>query len=90
MNGAGDQKGEAQAMGAKRKALSGCRVVVAGWFILAMMMATVGCGTSFLDNYRVSLRDTGAVRFNRYNGKFEHDLLGGRYQRVEKENWEDD
>ena len=90
MKEAGDQEEEAQAVGAKMRALCGCRVVVAGLFFLAMMMATVGCGRSIVETYRMSWHDTGGLRYNRYSGKIEHDLLNGRYQKLEKEDWEDD
>jgi len=77
-------------MSANMRALCGCRVVVAVLFILAIMISAVGCGTSFLENYRASFQDTGGLKFNRYNGKIEHNLFNGRYQKVEKEDWEDD
>ncbi len=77
-------------MGAKMRAWCGCRVVVAVLFILGMMLAAVGCGTSLMEQYRASLRDTGKPRYNLYNGKIEHNLLNGRYQKLEKEDWEDD
>ena len=90
MKGAGNQEEEVKAMGAKMRTLCGCRVVVAVLFILAIMISAVGCGTSFLGSYRASLGDTGGPRFNLYNGKIEHDLFNGRYQKSEKEDWEDD
>ena len=90
MRRAGDLDEEVQAVGAKMRALSGCRVVVAGLFILAVMISAVGCGTSSLASYRASLQDTGGSRFKMYNGKIEHDLFNGRYQKSEKEDWEDD
>jgi membrane protein implicated in regulation of membrane protease activity len=90
LKGAGDQEEEAHAVGAEMRALCGCRVVVAGLFFLAMMIAAVGCGTSFLGNYLKSLQDTGGSRFAMHRGKIEHDLFNGRYQKVEKEDWEDD
>jgi hypothetical protein len=87
---AGDQAEEALAMGVHIRALCGCRVVLAGLFILGMMLATVGCGTSLMEKYRASLKDTGRPQYNWYNGKIEHDLFNGRYQKLEKEDWEDD
>ena len=90
MKGAGDQEEEAHAMGAKMRALCGCRVVVAVLFSLAIMISAVGCGTSSLGSYRASLQDTWGLRFNMYNGKIEHNLFNGRYQNVGKEDWEDD
>ena len=90
MHGAGDQEEEVKAMGAKMRALCGCQVVVAGLFILAVMVSAVGCGTSSLASYRASLQDTSGARVNLYNGKIEHDLFNGRYQKSEKEDWEDD
>jgi len=89
LKGAGDQEKELNEMGAKTRASSRCRVVVAGLFILAVMISAVGCGTSSL-GYRASWQDTGGPRFNLYNGKIEHDLFNGRYQKSEKEDWEDD
>jgi hypothetical protein len=77
-------------MRAKMKIFYGCRLVVAGLFILAMLIATVGCGTSSMAKYRASLQDTGGSRYTVYNGKFEHDFFGGRNQQVGKESWEDD
>jgi hypothetical protein len=77
-------------MGNKMRTLCGCRVVVAGLFILAVMISGVGCGTSSLQSYRTSWQDTGGPRFNTHNWKIEHDLFGGRYQKAEKEDWEDD
>jgi hypothetical protein len=77
-------------MGAKMRALCGCRVVVAGLFILGMMIAALGCSTSFMESYRASLQNTGRAKSNWYNGKIEHNLLNGRYQKLEKEEWEDD
>jgi len=77
-------------MGVHIRALCGCRVVLAGLFILGMMLATVGCGTSLMEKYRASLKDTGRPQYNWYNGKIEHDLFNGRYQKLEKEDWEDD
>lgn len=77
-------------MGAKMRALCGCRVVVAGLFILGMMIAAVGCSTSLMEQYRASLQDTGKPRFKMYNGQIEHNLFNGRYQKLEKEDWEDD
>ncbi len=76
-------------MGAKRWALCGCRVVVAGLFILAMMMPAVGCGEISLANYRASLRSSGGPSFSTYNGQFEHNLFNGRSQ-APKEAWEDE
>lgn len=90
MREAGDQEEEALAMGAKIRVLCGCRVVVAGLFILGMTISTVGCGTSLMEQYRASLQDTGKPKFKMYNGKIEHDLFSGRYQKMEKEDWEDD
>jgi len=90
LKGAGDQEEEVKAMGAKMRALCGCRVVVAGLFILAVMISAVGCGTSSLGSYRASWQDTSRPRFNLYNGRIEHDLFNGRYQKSEKEDWEDD
>jgi hypothetical protein len=87
---ADDQEEEALTMGAKIRALCGCRVVVAGLFILGMMISALGCGTSLMEQYRASLQDTGKPKFNRYNGKIEHNLFNGRYQKLEKEDWEDD
>ena len=77
-------------MGAKVRALYGCRVIVAVLFILAIMISAVGCGTISLGSYRASLQDTGEPKFNLYSGKIEHNLFNGRYQKVEKEDWEDD
>ncbi|OGR28703.1 MAG: hypothetical protein A2139_06160 [Desulfobacca sp. RBG_16_60_12] len=65
-------------------------MVVALLFILAVIISAVGCGTSSLGNYRASWQDTGGPRFKMYNGKIEHDLFNGRYQKSEKEDWEDD
>jgi hypothetical protein len=89
LKGAGNQEEEVKAMGAKMRALCGCRVVVAGLFILAVISSAVGCGTSSLASYRASLQDTGGPRFKMYNGKIEHDLFNGRYQKG-TEDWEDD
>ena len=77
-------------MGAKMRALCGCRVIVAVLFILAVIISAVGCGTSFMEDYRASLQDTGGPRFKMYNGKIEHNLFNGKYQKAEKEDWEDD
>jgi hypothetical protein len=77
-------------MGAKMRAFCGCRVVVALLFILAVMFSAVGCGTSSLGSYRASLQDTSGPRLNVHNWRIEHDLFNGRYQKVEKEDWEDD
>lgn len=77
-------------MGAKMRSLNGCRVVVALLFILTLIISAVGCGTSFMANYRASLQDTGGPRLKMYNGKIEHDLFSGRYRQVGKEDWEDD
>ena len=71
-------------MGAKMRALCGCRVVVAGLFILALMLSAVGCGTSSLASYRASLQDNGAPRYKTFNGKIEHNLFNGSYQKGEK------
>ena len=90
MKGAGDQEEEVKAMVAKLRALCGCRVVVAGLFILAVMISAVGCGTSSLGSYRASLQDSGGTGFKMFNGKIEHDLFNGRYQKSEQEDWEDD
>jgi len=77
-------------MGAKMRALCGCQVVVAVLFILAVIFSAVGCGTSSLGNYRASLRDTSGPRLNMHNWIIEHDLFNGKYQKSEKEDWEDD
>jgi hypothetical protein len=90
LKGAGDQEEEVHVMGAKTRALCGCQVVVAGLFILAIMISAVGCGTNSWGSYRASLQDTGGSRFNMYSGKIEHNLFNGRYQKAEKEDWEDD
>ena len=90
LKGAGDQEEEAAGMSAKMRALCGCRVIVAALFILGMMISAVGCGTSFLENYRASMQDTGRPKFNWYNGRIEHNLLNARYQKLDKEDWEDD
>ena len=90
MKGANDQEEEAHAMGAKVRALYGCRVIAAVLFILAIMISAVGCGTISLGSYQASLQDTGGPKFNLYSGKIEHNLFNGRYQKVEKEDWEDD
>ena len=89
MKGAGNQEEEVKAMGTKMRALSGCRVVVAGLFILAVMVSAVGCGTSSLASYRASLQDTGAPKFKVYNRKVEHNMFNSTYQQG-KEDWEDD
>ena len=89
MKGAGNQEEEVKAMGAKMRALCGCRVVVAMLFILAVMISAVGCGASSLASYRASLQDSGGPKFHPYNGKVEHDLFNGRDQKG-KEDWEDD
>jgi hypothetical protein len=90
LKGAGDREEEAHAMCANMRALCGCRVVIAVLFALGMMISAVGCGTNFLGNYRASLQDTGRPKFTWYNGKIEHNLFNGRYQKLEKEDWEDD
>jgi hypothetical protein len=90
LEGAGDQEEEALVMGAKIRVSCRCRVVVAVLCILGMMISTVGCGTSLMEQYRASLQDTGRPKFNVYNGKIEHNLFNGRYQKLEKEDWEDD
>jgi hypothetical protein len=77
-------------MSAKLRVFCGCRVVVAGLFILAVLLSAVGCGTSSLASYRASLQDTGGSKVHLYNGKIEHDFFGGRNQQVGKESWEDD
>ena len=77
-------------MGATIRGLCGCRVILAGLFILGMMISTVGCGTSLIEQYRASLQDTGRPKSNWYNGKIDHDLFSGSYQRLAKEDWEDD
>jgi hypothetical protein len=76
-------------MGAKRRALCRCQVVVAVLFILTVIFSAIGCGTSSLGSYRASLRDTGGPRLDMHNLRIEHDLFNGRYQ-VQKEDWEDD
>lgn len=90
MRGAGDREEECNAMGAKMRALCGCRVMVAALFILAVIISAGGCGTNFMGDYRASLQDTGGPRFKMYSGKIEHNLFNGKYQKVEKEDWEDD
>jgi hypothetical protein len=90
LKGAGDHEREVHAMGANMRALCGCRVIVGVLFILGMMISAVGCGTSLMEQYRASLQDTGRPKFNLYNGKIEHNLFNGRYQNLEKEDWEDD
>jgi hypothetical protein len=87
---AGDKKEEFNAMGAKMRALCGCRVIVAVLFVLAIIISAGGCGANFMGDYRASLQDTGAPRFKMYSGKFEHNLFNGTYQKGEKEDWEDD
>jgi hypothetical protein len=77
-------------MGVKIRSLCGCRVILARLFILGMMISMLGCGTSIMDKYRASLQDTGKPQYNWYNGKIQHDLLSGKYQRLEKDDWEDD
>ena len=89
MKRAGDLDEEVQAMSDRMRALSGCRVVVAILFILAVMISLVGCGTSSLASYRAFLQDPGGPRFKMYNGKIEHDLFKSGDQKG-KEDWEDD
>ena len=90
MKGAGDQEEEFNAMGAKMRALCGCRLIVAVLFILSVIISAGGCGANFMGDYRASLQDPGGSKFKMYNGKIEHNLFDGRYQKGEKEDWEDD
>ena len=90
MKGAGDQEEEFKAMGAKMRALCGCRVMVAVLFVLAIIISAGGCAANFMGDYRASLQDTGGPRYKMYNGKIEHNLFNGRYQKAEIEDWEDD
>ena len=84
----GDQKEEANKMHAKMKALCRRQVVVALLLFLLVILSTVGCGTSFLRSYRSSFQSTNEPRFNMLEWRF--DLLNNKYQKVEKEDWEDD
>ena len=87
-----DQKEEANEMRAKMMASSRYQVVVALILSLAVIVSAVGCGTNSLLTYRNSIKNTkqsaNEPRFNLFEWKF--DLLNGNYQKVEKEDWEDD
>ena len=77
-------------MDAKIMTLCRCRVVIAVLFVLAVIILAVGCGTSSLGSYRAFLQDSSGHRYNTFNGKIEHNLFNGRYQKVEKEDREVD
>jgi hypothetical protein len=77
-------------MSAKMSALCGCRVMIGVLFFLTVIISAVGCGSTFMQNYRASLQDTGGPRFKMYSGKIEHNLLNARVQKSEKEDWEED
>ena len=77
-------------MQAKMRALCRCRAVVALLFILAVMLSAVGCATSSPGSYRSSFQGTSEPKVSMRDWKIEHNLLNSRYQKLEKEAWEDD
>ena len=87
-----DQKEEANEMRAKMMALSRYHVVVALILSLAVILSAVGCGTNSLLSYRNSILSTkqsaNESKFNMFDWRF--DLLNSNYQKVGKEDWEDD
>ena len=67
-------------------------VVVALILSLAVILSAVGCGTNSLLSYRNSIQSTkqsaNEPKFTMFDWRF--DLLNSNYQKVEKEDWEDD
>lgn len=74
----------------KMRALWSCRAVVALLWILAVMLAAVGCATNYPGSYRSSFQGAPEPKVNTHEWKIEHDFLNSRYQKLEKEDWEDD
>jgi hypothetical protein len=90
LKGAGDQKKEAYELRAKMRASYRCQVIVALLLSLAVILSAVGCGTSSLGSYQSAFQSTNGSMFNMHEWRFEHNLLNSKYQKVEKEDWEDD
>jgi len=77
-------------MQAKMRTLCRSRVVVALLFALAIILAAFGCATSSPGSYRSNFQGTSGARFNVRQWRIEHNLLNSRYQKLDKEDWEDD
>ncbi len=71
------------------RALSGCQVVVARLLTLAVLLAAVGCATTYPGSYMSALPGTQGTRFNVREMRVEHNLFNSRYQ-MAKEDWEED
>jgi hypothetical protein len=77
-------------MSAKKRVLGKCQVGDALLFILTVILVAVGCGTSSSRSYQSAFSNTSGPTFNLQEWRFEHNLLNSKYQRAEKEDWEDD
>jgi hypothetical protein len=76
---------EANKMQAKMMALCGSRVVVALLLILAVSISVIGCATSYLKTYQTALRAPDAPKYRMVDWKIEHNLLNGRYTKLDKD-----
>lgn len=77
-------------MQVKMRALCRCRVVVALLFTLAVILGAFGCATSYPGSYRSDFQGTSGPRFNLRQLRIEHNLFNSKYQKLDKEAWEDD
>jgi hypothetical protein len=73
-------------MHAKMMALCRYPVIVALLFSLVAISSVGGCGTSSMGSYRSSFQSTNEPKYNMFEWRF--DLFNSAYQKVEKEDWE--
>jgi hypothetical protein len=85
-----DYNEEEDAMPGKLRTLCRRQIVVVLLFILALIPIAAGCGTSPVGTYQSALIGSSGPKFNMPEWKFEHNLFNSKYQRAEKEDWEDE
>jgi hypothetical protein len=77
-------------MRANMRALCRCNVVVALFLILGMILSVVGCATSYPQSYLSTYQSPYGPRVTMPGLRIEHDLLNNKYQRVDKDDLEND
>ena len=77
-------------MQAKMKAVCRSKVVAALLLILAVILLMVGCAASYPQSYLSSYQSPYEPGIIMQGLKIEHNVLNNKYQRVEKDDLEDD
>jgi hypothetical protein len=76
-------------MQAEIKALGGCRFFISLLLTMVFIIATVGCGSSYLKGHQSNLYGPNGPKYRVVEWKIEHNLFNSKYQRVEQEDAEE-